>query len=52
MRRVTTEWFKRRAVRNRVEEWGKEGDKSRFEAGRVCLINEMQVLAENGWAHV
>ena len=49
---TTTEWFKRRMVRKRLEEWGREGDKSRFEAGEVCLINEMQVLVENGWAHV
>ncbi|CAF9936630.1 MAG: hypothetical protein HETSPECPRED_010394 [Heterodermia speciosa] len=48
----SSEWFKRRRVRGRVRQWGKEGDGARFEAGEVCLINEMQVLVENGWAHV
>ncbi|OAQ97990.1 hypothetical protein LLEC1_03544 [Akanthomyces lecanii] len=31
--------------------WQKE-DSARHEPGVFCLINEMQVLAENGWAHV
>ena len=48
---MTITRFKRRTVEGRLEEWGK-GDKSRFERGRMCLINEMQVLVENGWAHV
>ncbi|KAL8413562.1 hypothetical protein RB594_004996 [Gaeumannomyces avenae] len=28
------------------------GQKKRDEKGTFCLINEMQVLVENGWAHV
>lgn len=38
-------------VRTRIEKWEREkaGNK---ELGEFCLINEMQVLAENGWAHV
>lgn len=38
-------------VRRRVGDWEKEAVGNR-EAGEFCLINEMQVLAENGWAHV
>ena len=28
------------------------GGRTRYETGEGCLINEMQVLVENGWAHV
>ena len=52
----TTEWFKQRTVKRRVERWRKEGEvvggETRYETGEGCLINEMQVLIENGWAHV
>ncbi|KAK5095273.1 hypothetical protein LTS08_008172 [Lithohypha guttulata] len=47
----TTDWFKIRVVRNRVKKW--QGlSSSNSEVGVHCLINEMQVLAGNGWAHV
>ncbi|KAK5088383.1 hypothetical protein LTR05_002601 [Lithohypha guttulata] len=47
----TTDWFKIRVVRNRVKKW--QGlSSSNSEVGVRCLINEMQVLAGNGWAHV
>ena len=53
MRWSSTEWLKKRAVRRRVERWKREGEgETRFEAGEGCLVNEMQVLIENGWAHV
>ncbi|KAL8791146.1 MAG: hypothetical protein Q9195_006043 [Heterodermia aff. obscurata] len=42
----STELFKRRRVRGRVRKWGG------WEVGEGCLVNEMQVLVENGWAHV
>ena len=48
---VSTDKIKIRAVHNRVVEWQTSG-KARFEPGVECLINEMQVLVENGWAHV
>ena len=50
----STEWFKRRMVRERVERWQKRGmgNKARWGPGKGCLVNEMQVLVENGWAHV
>lgn len=38
-------------VRKRVAAWEKEG-MGRREPGEFCLINEMQVLVERGWAHV
>ena len=47
----TTTWFKRQTVRRRVEAW-KSQNSSNAEAAGYCLINEMQVLAANGWAHV
>ncbi|OAA73349.1 polysaccharide export protein [Cordyceps fumosorosea ARSEF 2679] len=43
--------LERWVVRKRVAAWQKE-DMARHEPGVFCLINEMQVLAENGWAHV
>ena len=48
---VTTTRLKKRLVEKRLNDWGRQ-DKSRFEKGKLCLINEMQVLVENGWAHV
>jgi hypothetical protein len=48
----TTVYFKELVVRWRVRAWeGKEG-RGEKENGVNCLINEMQVLVENGWAHV
>ena len=48
---LTTVWFKEWVVRNRVKSWAKE-ERGRDELGVHCLINEMQVLVHNGWAHV
>ena len=47
----TTTWFKERVVRSRVSAWRREGPKNE-EVGMDCIINEMQVLVYNGWAHV
>ena len=38
-------------VNRRLRKWKKEGNE-RHEPGLQCLINEMQVLIWNGWAHV
>lgn len=38
-------------ITSRLKAWSK-GGADRSEPGKVCLINEMQVLIENGWAHV
>lgn len=51
LRRWTRVSFEGWVVRSRVAAWQKE-DMARHEPGVNCLINEMQVLAHNGWAHV
>ena len=51
MRWLTTDRLKSRTKEDRVVEWQRKSE-ARFEAGLPCLINEMQVLVENGWAHV
>ena len=48
---TTTGYLKKAVVDRRVARWMKE-DQGRNEPGWMCLINEMQVLIENGWAHV
>lgn len=52
VRRVlTTPMFKEWTIHRRVSTW--EGmDEKHQEPGEFCLINEMQVLIANGWAHV
>lgn len=51
MRWFTSVWFKEHVVRWRLSAWRKEYT-SNDEKGIDCLINEMQVLVYNGWAHV
>ncbi|CAM1506832.1 Fc.00g064730.m01.CDS01 [Cosmosporella sp. VM-42] len=51
LKRWTMVTFEGWVVRRRVGEWQKEED-GRREPGEFCLINEMQVLVDNGWAHV
>lgn len=46
---------KRRVVLRRIAQWegeGREVGRENREAGLHCLVNEMQVLVERGWAHV
>lgn len=38
-------------IARRVRRW-ERGHPGEFEPGVGCLINEMQVLVRNGWAHV
>jgi hypothetical protein len=57
LRWCTTVLFKEGVVESRVRAWRAEGKRAadpemRSERGRVCLINEMQVLHERGWRHV
>lgn len=47
----TTTWLENSIVNRRLAAWKAE-DTSRHEPGTACLVNEMQVLVENGWAHV
>jgi len=51
VRWFTTPWFKEWKVRSEVRAW-EEQRPDRRENGTICLINEMQGLTENGWAHV
>lgn len=51
LRWTTTPWFTERTVRSRVAAWQKRSERN-MEKGVHCLINEMQVLISNGWAHV
>ena len=49
-------WFtmprlKASTINTRLSQWAK-GNPDVNEAGAFCLINEMQVIIENGWAHV
>lgn len=48
---LTTTWFENSIVTRRLAAWQAE-DTSRREPGTACLVNEMQVLIENGWAHL
>ncbi|KAK4218612.1 glycosyltransferase [Rhypophila decipiens] len=46
-------WLKEQFVRGRIHTWETEApDENREEPGEFCLINEMQVIVENGWKHL
>ncbi|KAI8723657.1 hypothetical protein NCS52_00222100 [Fusarium sp. LHS14.1] len=47
----TTPWFKEWWVRSLERAWQRQNP-GRSENGMMCVINEMQVLVHNGWAHV
>lgn len=50
---LSSDWFEKAGVRRRVSRWkGEDPADRREEKGEDCLINEMQVLVWNGWAHV
>lgn len=48
---MTTTWLKEMHVRSSISRWRKENSDLQ-ERGDICLVNEMQILVENGWAHV
>lgn len=48
---LTTSSIKESVVLRRVKTWEQERA-GRRERGTFCLINEMQILVDNGWAHV
>ena len=48
---LSSPWLKEQLVRKRVRTWEQEGE-GREEPGEFCLINEMQVIVENGWKHL
>lgn len=47
----TTPLLKEHRVRKIVNDWRRQKP-GRKEQGEFCMIDEMQVLVENGWAHV
>jgi hypothetical protein len=53
LRWLTTTLFEETTVRNRIQKWRMSAiHESREETGAACLVNEMQILVSNGWAHV
>ena len=48
---LSTPALKKAAINKRLSLWA-NGRSNVSEPGDYCLINEMQVLVENGWAHV
>lgn len=51
LRWFSVTWFKERIVDVRMRSWQAK-DAQNKETGLHCIVNEMQVLAANGWAHV
>lgn len=49
---LSTDWVEKAGLRRQVAKWARQGEWEREEKGVECLINEMQVLVANGWAHV
>lgn len=46
-------YLERRLVADRLAKWEEGGGTEvHHEAGRVCIVNEMQILVDNGWMHV
>ena len=52
LRWTTTSWFQRHMITGRVKAFEKGHPGAKGENGAGCLVDEMQVLVENGWAHV
>lgn len=48
---TSTPWFQDRIVLRQLAQWKQQSLKN-MEPGEFCLVNEMQVLISNGWAHV
>ena len=48
----TSTFFKQRRVTSLLRRWKRQNPQAQDEPGLQCLINEMQVLVKNGWAHV
>lgn len=48
---LTTPLLKELQVRWRIRKWAEKAE-GRKEPGPFCLINEMQVIVHNGWAHL
>lgn len=50
-RMFTSTFIKDWVIQRRVANWEAQAEEN-YEPGKFCLINEMQVLRGNGWAHV
>ena len=48
---ISIPWIKRHRISFRLGLWQNQEPESR-EPGEICLNDEMQVIVENGWAHV
>lgn len=51
IRWTTPSWVEGVKIWIRVARWRRQSE-SHEEAGRICLVREMQILIEKGWAHV
>ncbi|KAI4172466.1 MAG: hypothetical protein LQ343_003556 [Gyalolechia ehrenbergii] len=49
---LTPTFHKKLTIRGRLRKWTRKGWGEISEREMYCLINEMQVLVANGWAHV
>ncbi|KAI4150709.1 MAG: hypothetical protein LQ341_001052 [Variospora aurantia] len=49
---ITPTFHKKLKIAGRVKKWTRKGLGEISERESICLINEMQVLVANGWAHV
>ncbi|KAL8763450.1 MAG: hypothetical protein Q9184_000758 [Pyrenodesmia sp. 2 TL-2023] len=49
---ITPTFHRKLKITGRVRNWTKKGLGEISESEKLCLINEMQVLVANGWAHV
>ena len=47
----TSSWFEERSVRGRIGRWVRGGE-GRVEKGGFCVIDEMQIVVQNGWKHL
>jgi hypothetical protein len=47
----TSSWFEERSVRWRIGRWVKGGE-GRLEKGAFCVVDEMQIVVQNGWKHL
>lgn len=50
LRWFTTKWLTDFRIKGLLADW-RERDPENREVGEYCLINEMQVLIQNGWIH-
>lgn len=49
---TTSTWLYDRRILKRVRQWEESSEKRWVEPGTWCLIDEMQVIVENGWKHL